>query len=76
MHQSYTHLSLEGTVEGCEEVRPRGERQHPLLYQGALRVLVLEENVFFQHFDGEQALAASLLCQQHLHRHREWRESC
>ncbi|TNN81076.1 hypothetical protein EYF80_008732 [Liparis tanakae] len=32
----------------------------------ALGVLVLEENVFLQHFDGEQTLAASLLRQQHL----------
>lgn len=72
--QTDAHLSLEGAVERCEEVRARGKSQDPPLHQGALRVLVLEENVFLQHFDGEQPLAASLLCQQHLYRRRERRE--
>lgn len=62
----HTHLRLEGAVERREEVRARGERQDPPLHQGALRVLVLEENVFLQHLHGEQTLAASLLRQQHL----------
>lgn len=63
---THTHLSLEGTVERCEEVRTRGQGQHPLLHHGALRVLVLEEDVFLQHFYCKQPLAASLFCQQHL----------
>lgn len=64
--KSGTHLGLEGAVEGGEEVRAGGERQHPLLHHGALRVLVLEEDVLLQHLDGKEALAASLLGQQHL----------
>ena len=71
----YTHLSLEGAVERCEEVRAREECQNPPLYQSALRVLVLEENIFFQYFHCKQALAPSLLCQQHLHKNREKRGS-
>lgn len=47
-------------------MRAGGERQHPLLHHGALRVLVLEEDVLLQHLDGKEALAASLLGQQHL----------
>ena len=73
--QTCTHLSLEGAVEGCEEVRARGERQDPPLHQSALGVLVLEENVFFQDLNCKQTLAASLLCQQHLCSNRERRES-
>lgn len=61
-----SHLGLEGAVERGEEVGAGGERQHPLLHHGALCVLVLEEDVLLQHLDGEEALVASFLGQQHL----------
>lgn len=64
--QMYTHLSLEGAIERCEEVWARGESQDPPLHQGALCVFVLEENVFLQHLHRKQTLAASLLRKQHL----------
>lgn len=63
---THTHLSLEGAVERCEEVRAGGQRQDSPLHQGALCVFVLEENVFLQYFHRKETLAASLLRQQHL----------
>lgn len=60
------YLGLEGAKEVGEKGILPGERQHPLLYHGALHVIIDQNHVLLEGLDGEEFLLALQLCKQHL----------
>lgn len=54
--QSY--FSLEAAEELCQVGVFSGQGQDPFLGQSAVDVVILQDHVFFQHFDGVHLVAA------------------
>lgn len=61
-----SYFSLEAAEELCEVRVLSGQRQDPFLRHGAVDVVVLQDHVFFQDFDGVNLVAAFQLRQHHL----------
>lgn len=65
------HRSLKGGVKLREKVWPASrtstsQRQHSLLHKGAVYIIILDNDVFFQYLDGIEFIGASALCQHYL----------
>lgn len=62
----FTYFSLEAAEElGQVGVFP-GQGKDPFLSEGAVHVIILQDHVFLQHFDGVHLITAFQLCQHHL----------
>lgn len=62
----FTYFSLEAAEElGQVGVFP-GQGKDPFLSEGAVHVVILQDHVFLQHFDGVHLITAFQLCQHHL----------
>lgn len=61
-----SYFGLEAAEELGQVRVLSGQRQDPLLGQGAVHVVVLQDHVFLQHFDGVDLVGAFQLRQHHL----------
>lgn len=62
----FSYFSLEAAEELCQVGVFSGQGQDPFLSQSAVNVVVLQDHVFLQHFDGVHLVAAFQLSQHHL----------
>ena len=63
------YLCLESRVEGSQEGWLFLESQYTLLNQCTLNVIILDNNILFQHFDSKKLVLALQLSQHHLLQH-------
>ena len=64
-----THHCLEAGVDLGQEGRLQGKSQHPLLYHGALYIIILYNDVLLQDLDGIQLISPLPLRQHDLLEH-------
>ena len=64
-----THHCLEAGVDLGQEGRLQGKSQHPLLYHGALNIIILYDDVLLQDLDGIQLICPLPLRQHDLLKH-------
>lgn len=65
------HRSLKGGVKLRKKVWPASRTsasqcQDTLLYEGAVYIVILDDDVFLQYLDGIEFVGASALCQHYL----------
>ena len=59
------YLGLETRMQGGQEGMVGRQRQDALLRHGALNVVVLDDDVLFEDFDGKYFFCVPLFCQHH-----------
>lgn len=62
----FTYFSLEAAEELGQVGVFSGQGEDSFLSEGAVHVIVLQDHVFLQHFDGVHLITAFQLCQHHL----------
>jgi len=63
-HEEKSVLGLETRMQGGQEWVVGRQRQDALFRHGALNVVVLDDDVLFEDFDGKDFFRVPLFCQQ------------